>query len=149
LDAFNTADRGLVYIDCTGQGFSSIQSENYFAGGGFSSGYDKVAYIEVGRIYGLISLEEAISFDYSFYEWWSQQWADYEADAALYRQKCDEYDLALAGRTVISDPVEYARLQKMYRELESMRQDLERQRAQLGDYNWEPLGIVSTVYLHW
>ena len=149
LNAFNTTDRGLVYIDCTGQGFSSITSADYFAGGGFSGEYDKVAYIEVGRIYGLISLEEATSFDYAFYQSWSQQWADYEAEAALYRQKCDEYDRALAGRTVISDPVEYARLQKMYRELESMRSDLESQKLLLGDYNWEPLGIVAKLHLHW
>jgi hypothetical protein len=48
IDAFQTTDKGLVYIDC-------------------SVGIDCVAYIEEDKEYGLIPLQKAQSFDYNFY----------------------------------------------------------------------------------
>lgn len=48
LNAFHTTDKGLVYIDC-------------------SVGTDTVAYIEEEKEYGIVPLQMASSFDYSFY----------------------------------------------------------------------------------
>jgi hypothetical protein len=48
LNAFFTTDKGLVYIDC-------------------SIGIDAVAYIEEEKEYGIVPLQMASSFDYSFY----------------------------------------------------------------------------------
>lgn len=149
LNAFNTTDRGLVYIDCTGPGFQSpIFSGNSTEQDVYAK-YDKVAYIEVDQPYGLILLDKATSFDYGFYEQWTQQWNDYNTEDALYQQKYAEYNEALAGGTSISDPAEYARLQSMQNDLESMRLDLQSLKAILGDFRWNPAGIVTRVYVHW
>jgi len=126
LNAFNTTDRGLVYIDCTGPGFQSPTFGDGLDGQDIYAEYDKVAYIEVGRAYGLITLDKATSFDYGFYEQWTQQWSDYEAKVSLYN-----------GGSL------------SYKERQVLRNQIEALRAILGDYRWEPLGIVMNVNVHW
>ncbi len=126
LNAFNTTDRGLVYIDCTGPGFQSPTFGDSSDGQDIYAEYDKVAYIEVGQAYGLITLDKATSFDYGFYEQWMQQWSDYEAKVSLYNQGS-----------------------LSYKERQVLRNQIEALRAILGDYRWEPLGIVTSVNVHW
>jgi hypothetical protein len=126
LNAFNTTDRGLVYIDCTGQGFETPTSGSSLDGQDIYGEYDKVAYLVVGRVYGLIALDKAASFDYGFYEQWMQQWDDYEAKIDLYNH----------GSLT-------------YKERQTLRNQIEALRAILGDYHWEPLGIVTGVNIHW
>lgn len=111
--------------------------------------YDKVAYVAAGREYGVISLDRASAFDYQFYEQWMQRWEDYESKSRIYEQKSDAYHEALGGRTLITDPEEYAALQSMYQELETLREELEAQESILGDYCWEPMGAVAAFYVHW
>jgi hypothetical protein len=126
LNAFNTTDRGLVYIDCTGPGFQSPTFGDSLDGQDIYAEYDKVAYIEVGRAYGLITLDKATSFDYGFYEQWTQQWSDYEAKVSLYN-----------GGSL------------SYKERQVLRSQIEALSAILGDYRWEPLGNVTRVDVHW
>jgi hypothetical protein len=126
LDVFNTTDRGLVYIDCTGPGFQAPTFGQSLDGQNLYAEYDKVAYIEVGQPYGLISLDKATSFDYAFYEQWTQQWADYEAKVNLY------------NTGTLS-----------FKERQVLRSQIEALQAILGSYRWEPLGIVARVDVHW
>jgi len=58
LNAFETTDKGLVYVDCTGptQPIGELDS------------YDKIGYIEVGEEYGLISAYYTKDPTYTFYE---------------------------------------------------------------------------------
>ena len=126
LDAFNTTDRGLVYIDCTGPGFQYPTFGDSLDGQDVYAEYDKGAYVVVGQAYGLITLDKATSFDYGFYEQWTQQWADYEAKVDLYNH----------GSLT-------------YKERQVLRNQIEALRAILGDYRWEPLGIVTSINVHW
>ena len=126
LNAFNTTDRGLVYVDCTGPGFQSPTFGDSLDGQAIYAEYDKVAYVVVGRAYGLITLDKATSFNYGFYEQWMQQWDDYEAKVDLYNH----------GSLT-------------YKERQVLRNQIEVLRAILGDYCWEPLGIVTSVNVHW
>jgi hypothetical protein len=126
LNAFHTTDRGLVYIDFTGQGFQSATPGGSLDSQNSSVSYKKVAYIEVGQNYGLISLDKANSFDYGFYQQWEQQWADYEAKVDLYNHGS-----------------------LSWKEQQALRSQIDALRLVLGDYRWEPLGIVKDVYIHW
>jgi len=56
LNAFETIDKGLVYIDCTQ--------------------WDTIAYIEKGKEYGCIDLDKAYSPAYSFYEEYKEAWEE-------------------------------------------------------------------------
>ena len=149
LNAFNTTDQGLVYIDCTGEGLTNVASGTIIDNHYTVVEYDKVAYVAVGHKYGLISLDGDSSFEYDFYDYYMQQWDDYEEKADTYEQKHDAYEAAVGGRTVISDPDEYERLQGMYEELGILRAELAAQKDILGDYSWEPLGVVTSMYVHW
>jgi len=58
INAFETTDRGLVYIDCTE--------------------WDTVAYVEKGKEYGSIDITEAYSPLYSFYDEYKQEGQGFE-----------------------------------------------------------------------
>jgi hypothetical protein len=149
LNAFNTTDRGLVFIDCTGQGLNVATSGGITDSQGPPATYDKVAYMSTGNTYGLISMDNAFSFDYQFYEQWLAQWEEYQAKVYVYEQKREAYEDAVGGRTVITDPEEYETLQRMYEELETIRVELEAMEAIIGKIRWEPLGVVTDFYIHW
>jgi len=109
LNAFETTDKGLVYIDCTGQDLGNwiedhfveldkVTGNVYFIEEGLTS-WDKVAYVEVGKEYGLIGLDHAESLSYNFYEEYEgkqQEYeelvADYNDEAVLYNQAVTSYE---------------------------------------------------------
>ncbi|TGC07043.1 hypothetical protein CUN85_12070 [Methanolobus halotolerans] len=58
INAFQTTDKGLTFIDCTGP---QVQL-------GELDSYDKVAYIEEDKEYGIVSVYYTDTPDYEFYE---------------------------------------------------------------------------------
>ncbi len=148
LNAFNTVDQGIVFVDCTGGGFE-VNVPSLEDSYGYDIDYDKIAYVEIGKEYGLVSLDKAESATYSFYERYMREFEDYLRRVNEYNERTEEYIKALGGRTVIYDESEYRKLKRMYDELEEERVELEIQREILGDYSWEPLGITSHVEIYW
>lgn len=73
LNAFNTTDRGLVYIDCTGQGIQAVYPPFlcYIVIGDTDSD-DKVAYLEIGKPLGMITLGCPYGLSYADYEQWKE-----------------------------------------------------------------------------
>lgn len=67
LNAFETADWGLVYIDCTGMRSSPASFEEWFGKLLYPRGQDRVAYVVKGKEYGTVPLLDAESTDYSYY----------------------------------------------------------------------------------
>ncbi len=67
LNAFETTDWGLVYIDCTGTRSSPATFEEWFCKLVYPRGQDRVAYVVKGKQYGTVPLLDAESTDYSFY----------------------------------------------------------------------------------
>jgi len=58
FNAFNTTDKGLTYVDCTGSTAKAGALDNF----------DKIAYIEVGNEYGIVAAYFTNSPDYEFYD---------------------------------------------------------------------------------
>lgn len=137
LNAFETIDEGLVYIDCTGESpttsFTPIPAgaETF----GNASSQDKVAYIQIGRPLSFISLEVArlYGFQYPDYEKWAQ-------DKALFDLKLNEYDKQLGGRLFVPED-EYYQLMEQLEELEELGN-------QLGAF-WDQGGAVNKVDIFW
>ena len=148
LNAFNTVDKGIVFVDCTGGGFKIITPplKDTYA---YDIDYDKTAYVQLGEEYGLVSLDKAKSPTYSFYEGYVHEFENYIRRVNEYNKRADEYTSMLGGRTVIYGESEYRKLKRMYDELEEERIELESQREILGDSCWEPLGVVSHVEIYW
>ena len=139
LNAFNTVDRGLVFVDCTGlPPFPETQL----------SGSDKIAYVVVGKQYGLISLDVAISPEYSFYETHLAKLEEYESKLEAYNQEAEAYNQALGGRVYLEEP-EYSRFMAWKNRLDSMAAELDALLQELGSFYWEPLGVVSKIEIYW
>jgi hypothetical protein len=177
LNAFNTTDKGLVYVDCT-KGFSTpIIAELTDSEEIEECEHDKIAYVVEGKEYGLVSIDRATSPEYRFYEDYKQKWEEYDReleaynsdveaynnDVEAYEGDVEVYERAVGGRTYISDSEEYERLNKMYNdlkareneldirgnELDARREGLDEREEELGYYRWESLGVVTNVEVYW
>jgi predicted nucleic acid-binding Zn ribbon protein len=152
IDAFYTTDKGLVFIDCTGASFfDGYWEEAPFGLGKVWRTYeseDKVAYISVGKEYGLIELSSADSTEYSFYTSYSVKIANYNEQLESYNAEVDAYNRALGGRVFLDEP-EYSYFLNWYDRLEEERAELNRIASTLPDYYYMPMGIVSKVEIYW
>jgi len=150
VNAFYVTGKGLVYVDDTGVGLEFIVTD-YFSGTpvhSLAKGKDKVAYISVGRQYGLIELSFADSTEYSFYTSYSAKIADYNERVESYNDEVNEYNAALGGRVFLNEP-EYTYFLNWYDALERELAKLDSIASTLPDYYYEPMGIVSEVEVYW
>ena len=69
INAFNTTDRGLVYIDCTGKDTFYVHLPGYVYIGDTDS-HDTIAYLEMGEPIGHINIGLSYGLDYDDYEQW-------------------------------------------------------------------------------
>jgi hypothetical protein len=151
LNAFNTTDCGLVFIDCTG-GIPSVQLPTYDEETGelieetecFTTN-DKKAYVQLYRQCGFIGLDISADFDYESYLKYVNEWEElkernevlvslaeaYKTKLKAYERQVEEYERLVGGRTVIEDHTEYDMLNEMSKVLNSTRSELELQRNQL------------------
>jgi hypothetical protein len=125
LAVFNTTDRGIVYIDDTGvdkQLSDFALGQNATTDAAVSN--DKIAYLAIGKAYGLITLENAPGFgtDYSGYVSWlasqqtlqgiEKQYNDLQTQIIAVQKQIDDltaqynslkvkYDQIAGGRTAL------------------------------------------------
>ena len=159
LNAFETTDRGLVYVDCTGAILSLAERFRQVLEASSSqtpspkpTSQDKIAYIEVGKEYGVVSLEYASSPDYEFYQAYLREYKNldgrleaynyaitefnrkmetYNREVEAYEKLAEEYQLKIGGREVITDSTEYKELSAMYDELQRRQSGLEQEESEL------------------
>jgi hypothetical protein len=156
LNAFDTIDMGLVYIDCTGQSSSdklNFHLEQTEAGFEFVSdnpeSWDAVAYVEVGKEYGLIPLAQARVLYYNFYEEYKQKWQAYQQVLADFNDNVARFNQEVKGKTYYEGSAELARIEAWQADLEDMGELLDGLSQELGDVWFEPKGIVKDVWIHW
>jgi hypothetical protein len=138
-NAFQTTDKGLVFIDCTGEDLRSkltvtpapIDGTVY----GEVDNRDTVAYIELDEIYGLISMGNASNYglDYSGYIRWQQDMSLFDSELASYNEQ-------LGGRTVVP-PDEYGQLLIQAKLIGNLAE-------KIGGF-YQPMGTVTTVEIYW
>jgi len=146
-NAFETTDRGLVYIDCTGGDLLSKLTCSLFAP--TSTSWDNVAYVEIGKEYGLIDIAKAKSLTYSFYEEYKQKWQEYEKLVSDYNDEVMRYNQEIGGKVYYEGSPELAGIEAWEARLEEKRQMIDELSEELGDFWVEPLGIVKDVHIHW
>jgi hypothetical protein len=155
-NAFDTIDRGLVYIDCTGQSSGdklNFHLEETEEGYEFVSdnptSWDAVAYIKIGEEYGLVPLGRADALYYNFYEEYVQKWRAYRQILADFNDSVALFNLEVKGRTFYEGSPELARIEAWQADLKEMEKLLEGLSQELGDVWFEPKGIVKDVRVHW
>lgn len=136
INAFETTDRGLVYVDCGGKEKGATGER------------DTIAYIEVGKEYGVISIDEAQSLQYGSYVEYTQNWHRLEDMLEDYQSEVDAFNRDLGGRTYLSEP-EYSRFKAWEAEIHEKKRMIDELADKLGDCWFEPLGTVETVEIYW
>ncbi len=129
LNVFETTDKGLVYIDCVE--------------------CDTIAYVEVGREYGLIDIAQAESLSYSFYQEYMHKWQAFEARFKAYNKELSEYDRETTGKAYTIGSTEEMRISAWEARLEEEKQELDRLSEELGEGWYESMGIVKDMCIYW
>jgi hypothetical protein len=138
LDIFEATDKGLVFIDDTGQSNNLqvhiITLPNSITFGEPNS-WDKVAYVADGKPYGLIDLKSALFFglDYQGYEKWL-------ATKKTLDTLETQYDKLAGGRTIVPEDT-YNQLQNILNQVKDLSN-------KLGGF-WDSLGTVTNYYFTW
>ena len=151
-NVFETTDRGLVYIDCTGENPEELPTSIAapdVASVPKNESWDKVAYIQIGKEYGVIPLDKASGVSYGFYEQYKQDWEEYKRLLDEYNDEVNRYNEEIEGKVYYEGSTELARIKDWEAELKAMKAVLDEMAARLGNYWFDTLGIVEKVDLHW
>lgn len=145
LNAFKTLDRGLVYVDSTGEGFKPSK--------GRSVGFDKIVYVAKDKEFGSISLGENTPLDYdsykNYYDEMKANWDLYEKKLELYNKEVGKFNSEISRNRYKVRTVEQILLETRQRILFLQQKiELDNFRAQLEPV-WDPLGIVKSIEIYW
>jgi hypothetical protein len=155
-NAFDTTDMGLIYIDCTGQSFSNklnfrlVETDEGFSLVSDSpTSWDAIAYVEIGKEYGLIPITKAKILTYSFYEEYKQEWQEYRELLNDFNNEVAQFNQEVEGKTYYEGSPELARIEAWKAELERQDELLDKLSGELGNIWFEPKDIVENIYIHW
>jgi hypothetical protein len=147
VNAFQTPDKGIVYIDCTGKSdYSQIEDSSNQATIGV---WDKVAYMEIGRKYGVISLNQASSPLYEYYDQFELKWQQYKERLAAYNEEVKQYNLEIKDKVYRRGSPELARIRDWEARLTGEENEINALRDEIGTFRFRPLGLVKSYNIHW
>ncbi len=154
LNAFQTANEGLVYIDNTQQ--------------------DTVGYIETAKAYGTIAIagvkEEYIActtrfdefwkpltyaqysgsiFDYAYYENYTKRDEFYSNSVSAYNSQVSDYNSAVNAFNQGNRTYSHSELEDWEGRLEAWSDNLDKLIDDLGSIRIEPLGTVDSIEIYW
>lgn len=154
LNAFQTEDKGLIYIDNTN--------------------HDAVSYLEFGKVYGTIALdgvkEEFIDttgepdefwgslfhtrydgnlFAYEYYDNYAQRREFYEQSIDAYNAEVDEYNSAAVEFNKGDKKYSVSEMETWEGKIDTWAKNLEQLSKDLGSSKLEPMGIVTSVEVYW
>jgi len=152
INAFETIDKGLVYIDCT----NSQSAENSVSE---IERWDTIAYIEEGKRYGIISIDQVLStnfdsymLEYDYYLECENAWQDFKTKLAEYNTEVDEYNQEIKGKVYKIGSPEERRISAWKNELIKEEKILEKMENTLGNYWYESefsSYTVRDILIHW
>lgn len=143
LNLFNTSDKGLIFIDCTEEDFTHMTPVPFGKKAyGVPDNDNKVAYVQVGKLLGFISMDFADNFGFSYtgYQEWQKQYFQFHDDLQAYNDEVSKY----GSDTIESVPPD------VYTDLQAKENTLDKEAQPLGAF-WEPLSLetVKTIDVYW
>jgi hypothetical protein len=152
LNAFETTDKGLIFIDCT----NSSGADN---GDNSARNRDAVAYVETGKKYGVILIERVLAleyeyfpFDYAFYTDCENAWKEFKIKLAAFNAEVERYNKETGSRVFIIGTPDAERMLAWKETLLMAEIELKALKAQAGD-RWIESEyssfLVKSVNIHW
>jgi len=151
-NAFQTIDRGLVYIDCTGGTLSErlrFPLGNYSGNTQTSTSWDSIAYAEIGKEYGRIDIDKAESPLYSFYEEYKRKLYECQNLLSDYNEQVMQYNQEIEGKIYYIGTPEYAEIEAWEARIDNLRQLIDELQEEIGESWFESTGIVEDIHIHW
>ena len=152
INAFETTDRGLIYIDCTNGRTFTEEDE-------ISEGWDTVAYLEIGERYGILHIDLVTSMpydyyilEYDFYADSEKAWHGYKTMLEEYNRDVDSYNKEIEGKVYTIGTAEEKRITAWENELLQLEQTLTRMEEELGGHWYESefsSYTVEDIHIHW
>jgi hypothetical protein len=133
LNAFNTVDRGLVYVDAS--------SDADFVG---DKPEVRIAYLEEGQELNEIDLNWAANISYSFYESYKKTQLDFIADQREFYNDLADYNVRLSVKNYTTAPA----LKVENEQLNARIIELNARKDNIGPFYY-PLGIGKEIDLYW
>lgn len=135
FNAFNTTDRGIIYVDSTGITVEEKEMGN--------KPCDMIVYAREGEELGEMRIEQAENLEYSYYKLKEKQYLSY-------LDKVDKYnsEAETLNREIEENTINYSEALSKKRELESVRSNLE----QCNESRWVivgQMGIVDKIRVFW
>ena len=152
INAFETTDKGLIYIDCTnGRTFADEDNE--------TQSWDTVAYLETGKRYGILHIDRVTTapydyytLQYDFYVDSEKAWQDYKNMLESYNQEVERYNQEISGKVYTIGSSEEKRISAWKENLLQQEQTLDRLEKELGEHWYESefsSYTVEDVNIHW
>jgi hypothetical protein len=154
LNAFETTDKGLIYIDCTTSGSPGNLAKGL-------NNWDTIAYIETDKTYGVLPIDrvvaEAAEYDiyalqYRFYEDCARAWLEYTAQLNAFNDEVDRFNRETSGRRYNPGSPEGQRILAWQDELKTKETALELLKAKTGN-RWIETQyasyLVKSAFIHW
>jgi len=157
INAFQTLDKGLVYVDCTGDdptiikctgitdpdtGVITIYSPR-------PSSWDTIAYVEDGKEYGLIDLDYAEQPYYWFWEEYIARWDRYNVALEQYNLEVEQYNREISGKVYIIGTPEWEWIKQWEAKLEEKERVINKLREGLPNWYYPPQEIVTEITIIW
>ena len=145
INAFETTDKGLVYIDCTSGGKTHDEDATV-------NSWDTIAYVQIGSKYGVIHVDRAASLGYNYYVEYEKAWQSYRNNLASYNEEVDEYNGEIQGKVFTLGSPEAISIEAWRERLDEQSETLNEMEKELGIYWYESefsQRIVKNTLIHW
>jgi hypothetical protein len=152
LNAFNTTDKGMVFVDCTGKGL--LDKLDYIDAGpdvtvyGMADSWDRIAYIQVGEKYGVISMDVADSPSYNEYILYSMELERFENLVNDFNEEIMRFSDLTSGKDSSISPPHGLTVDQWHERLASQDAEIQELGESLGAF-WMNMGIVEKVEIYW
>lgn len=142
VNAFNTIDRGLVFIDVTAgiieQAYLfSVIEEKY-------ESWDKIAYIEIGKDYGVIDIDESSGPTYDKFVVFEESCRRFVLEVEEFNADVEAYNAALTNHNYSSGV-----LNKWAEDLDSWQNSISKISENFDSCGYESQGIVEKIEITW
>jgi hypothetical protein len=148
INAFNTTDKGLIYIDYTGKQYNPKWTYNGVLN------YKKIAYIKEGSVLGVISFDTVISnnlgFDYPTFVTWKIKADAFEAEVSAFSSDVSNFNVFVKDRIFAAQSPDLEKAETWQQKLKDQRAKLIEEDKLIGPvWDLTKMGIVTGTEVFW
>jgi len=150
FNAFKTTDKGLVFVDCTGEPITPTNFEEWCLEQEFPHLFvkDRVVFLVKEKELGAVSLRSNLQLDYSSYLDMKLEQDLYSKEAERHNSEVERYSNEVERMVYIQGSSAYRKITEWNKTLEAKEEELYTILSQLNTV-WPSLGVVKEIEIYW